>query len=187
MLTRTISFLLFLFLTVWPIQAFAAEGANDSWQKVVKERIPLYGHRNWIVVADSAYPAQSRAGIETIVADADQLDVLQFVFGELSHSRHVRPIVYTDRELAFLTDAEAPGVSSYRQRLAQLFSREKPTELLHEQIISKLDEAGKTFRLLIVKTKMTVPYTTVFLQLDCAYWPADAERHLRAVMAQTHR
>ena len=24
--------------------------------------LPLFGHRNWIVVADSAYPAQSQAG-----------------------------------------------------------------------------------------------------------------------------
>jgi len=32
--------------------------------------LPLFGHRNWIVVADSAYPAHSMPGIETIVSGA---------------------------------------------------------------------------------------------------------------------
>ena len=42
----------------------------DDWQKVLADRLPAYGHRNWIVVADAAYPAQAKDGIETIVADA---------------------------------------------------------------------------------------------------------------------
>ncbi|MDE3198919.1 MAG: hypothetical protein KGN84_21400 [Acidobacteriota bacterium] len=28
----------------------------QSWRATLEERLPLYGHRNWIVVADSAYP-----------------------------------------------------------------------------------------------------------------------------------
>jgi hypothetical protein len=31
---------------------------------------------------------------------------------------------------------------------------------------------------------MTLPYTSVFLQLDCGYWSADAERRLREAMAR---
>jgi hypothetical protein len=30
---------------------------------------------------------------------------------------------------------------------------------------------------------MTMPYTSVFLQLDCAYWGPEAEQKLRAAMA----
>jgi hypothetical protein len=29
---------------------------------------------------------------------------------------------------------------------------------------------------------MTVPYTTVFFELDCGYWPAEAEKRLRQAM-----
>ena len=36
-----------------------------------------YGHRNWLVIADSAYPAQSRQAIETVVADEEQTRVLE--------------------------------------------------------------------------------------------------------------
>jgi hypothetical protein len=55
--------------------------------------------------------------------------------------------------------------------------------LPHEEIISKLDQAGQTFRVLIIKTNLTIPYTSVFLQLDCAYWSAEAEQKLRGAMA----
>lgn len=157
--------------------------AQGNWKEILKERLPLYGHRNWIVVADSAYPAQARPGIETIVADADQLDVLKTVLDELSQSRHVRPIVYLDRELSFLDDGDAPGVSAYRRDLSNLLNKANPATLLHEQIIAKLDETGQTFRILIIKSHMTIPYTSIFLQLDCAYWGSDAERKLRAAMA----
>ena len=45
----------------------------DAWKLVLNERLPVYGHRNWIVVADSAYPEQSADAIETIVSHADHL------------------------------------------------------------------------------------------------------------------
>ena len=43
-----------------------------NWEEILKDRLQLYGHRNWLVIADSAYPAQSRPAIETIVADEEQ-------------------------------------------------------------------------------------------------------------------
>jgi len=59
------------------------------------------------------------------------------------------------------------------------------TSLPHEQIISKLDEAGKTFHILVLKTRMTIPYTSVFLRLDCGYWSDDQEKHLREKMQES--
>lgn len=167
--------------------SFAQISPGHEWRRVVAERLPLYGHRNWIVVADSAYPAQSAPGIETIVADAEQAEVLQHVLARLSNSKHVRPIVYTDLELSYLTEADAPGVDNYRELLSGLFSDPKPVSLPHEQMIGTLAKAGQSFQVLIIKTRMTLPYTTVFLQLDCAYWNAEAERKLRAQMAQKAR
>jgi L-fucose mutarotase/ribose pyranase (RbsD/FucU family) len=146
--------------------------------------LPLYGHRNWIVIADSAYPAQSKDGIETIVANTDQMTVLRGVMQILSHARHVTPIVYLDQELQFLDEKETPGIDVYRQQLDTMLAGKPPQRLLHEQIIGKLDQVSQTFRVLIIKTNMTLPYTTVFLQLDCAYWGPDAEKKLRERMAQ---
>ncbi len=161
-----------------------AQSGNANWQQELQNRIALYGHRNWIVVADSAYPAQTGAGIETIVAGADQIDVLKAVLSALAGSRHVKPIVYTDRELKFVEEKDAPGIDAYRRQLGQLLGGREIKSLPHEQIISKLDQVGQTFRVLIIKTNLAVPYTSVFLELDCAYWNADAEARLRARMAQ---
>jgi RbsD/FucU transport protein family protein len=158
-------------------------GADSNWQKILAERIPSYGHRNWIVVADSAYPAQAKDGIETVVANADQLDVLEAVLAALGKSKHVAPIIYTDQELKYLDDSQAPGVEDYRERLAAIFKDRSVGSLPHEKIIEKLDAVSQTFRVLIIKTTMTVPYTSVFLQLDCAYWGPEAEKGLRAKMA----
>jgi len=162
----------------------APRTAAPSWQQAVAERNPLYGHRNWIVIADSAYPAQSSPGIETVVSNADQMEVVQAVLKDLGGSKHVRPILYTDAELKYVSENDAPGITAYREQLSRVLGARPVSVLPHEQIIAKLDEAGKTFRVLIIKTNLTLPYTSVFLQLDCGYWSADAERRLRESMAR---
>jgi L-fucose mutarotase/ribose pyranase (RbsD/FucU family) len=163
--------------------ASCAAAAGPAWEEKLAERIPLYGHRNWIVIADSAYPAQTSDGIETIVVNANQVSVLKHVLAALDASKHVRPIVYTDAELKFLDPDDVPGIAPYRETLADLFRNRETHTLRHEEVIHKLDEAGQTFRVLIIKTNMTMPYTSVFLQLDCAYWGPDNEKKLRALMA----
>jgi D-ribose pyranose/furanose isomerase RbsD len=156
--------------------------AADDWKQKLQQDISLFGHRNWIVVADSAYPLQTSPGIETITVDADQLAVVKEVLAQLSAAKHVRPIVYTDSELSYVPEKDAHGVTEYRTMLAQLLTGQDVHRLLHEQIIQKLDEAGRTFKVLIIKTPLTIPYTTVFFQLDCAYWSAEDESRLRAAM-----
>ncbi len=155
-----------------------------NWKETLNARLPLLGHRNWIVVADAAYPDQSNPGIETLVAGAGQAEVLREVLECLAASKHVRPNVLIDRELEFVAESGAPGVSAYRSQLKELLQGQEANALPHEEIIQRLDEAGRTFKVLIVKTNMTVPYTSVFLQLDCAYWSAESERQLREAMRQ---
>ncbi len=58
----------------------------------------------------------------------------------------------------------------------------KCTPLPHEEIISKLDQAGEMFRVLLIKTNMRIPYTSIFFELECGYWDAEPENRLRAAM-----
>ncbi len=37
--------------------------AADNWQEKLQIRLPLIGHRNWIVVTEAAYPLQTAPGI----------------------------------------------------------------------------------------------------------------------------
>jgi hypothetical protein len=41
---------------------------------------------------------------------------------------------------------------------------------------------SREFHVLVLKTRMTIPYTSVFIRLDCRYWSGDAEQRLRARM-----
>jgi hypothetical protein len=75
-------------------------------------------------------------------------------------------------------------VSAYRQQLFALLPDAKAHAELHEEIIHDLDAASRAFHVLIIKTNMTLPYTSVFLQLDCGYWSDEAEQKLRARMAR---
>jgi hypothetical protein len=56
--------------------------------------------------------------------------------------------------------------------------------LPHEQLIAKVNEAASAFQVVIVKTNTTLPYTSVFLELDCAYWDDEREALLRAAMGR---
>ena len=51
-----------------------------------------------------------------------------------------------------------------------------------DEIIAELDRAGQKFHILLLKTNLTIPYTSVFLQLECGYWNADSEKRLRAAL-----
>ena len=153
-----------------------------NWKEALKDRLQLYGHRNWLVIADSAYPAQSRQAIETIVADEEQITVLEETVVILGGCKHIKPNIYTDQELNFIDDNDAPGVSSYRRKLSVLLKGYEIRTLPHEEIISTLDRVGEKFHVLLIKTNMRIPYTSVFLELECGYWNADAEKRLRIAM-----
>jgi L-fucose mutarotase/ribose pyranase (RbsD/FucU family) len=156
---------------------------KPDWERELHALLPLFGHRNWIVVADSAYPAQSKPGIETIVSGAGQIEVARKVLDAINASRHVRANVYIDKELEFVAEADAPGVMRYRDQLDALLDGANKIPMLHDQIIAKLDQVSQVFRVLIVKTELAIPYTTVFFELGCAYWPVDAELYMRKAMA----
>jgi hypothetical protein len=160
---------------------------TQHWEEVLKDRLQLYGHRNWLVIADSAYPAQSRQGVETIATNDEQMAVLARTFAILNECKHVRPKIYIDAELSFVSDRDAPGATSYREQLSGLFKGYEVREMPHEEIISRLDRIGEMFRVLLIKTDMRIPYTSVFFELDCGYWNAQAEERLRAAMRAESR
>ena len=153
-----------------------------DWETILSARVRDYGHRNWIVIADSAYPAQVREGIETIATNESQLTVIEAVLEHLERAQHVRPILYLDKELSYVPESDAAGIEAYRKDLEKLLGNRKRTTLPHEQIIAKLDKAGESFKVLVLKTNLTLPYTSVFFELDCGYWSPEAEARLRNAM-----
>lgn len=157
-----------------------------SWQKKLHHLLPLYGDRNWIAIVDSAYPDQSRAGVETIVTHQSMYKVLKYVLAAVAKAPNIRAEAYTDRELKFVTNAQAPGISVYRKKIdAILMAAGVPHhQRMHIKSIHLLNEKGKIYKILILKTNLTMAYTSVFLHLKCGYWTNADEAQLRKVMAE---
>ncbi len=67
---------------------------REPWESKFDAALTEAGHRNWIVVADAAYPKQSAKGIETIATGKDHLDVLNIVLNRIENAPHVRLIIF---------------------------------------------------------------------------------------------
>lgn len=152
------------------------------WTQEFDRLLPLLGHRNWILVADKAYPLQSAPGITTLDTKLPLTSVLERVVSSIKASTHVKPLFYADTELGYLTEELAPGVEQHRAELARILAGTQTQTLPHDSVFAKLAEAAKLFNVVILKTEGTLAYSSVFIELDCAYWSADNERQLRARM-----
>jgi hypothetical protein len=164
--------------------AGAQTSTKADWKAQMQRALPLLGHRNWILIVDSAYPLQVSPGVDTVETNANQLDVVKEVLRTVDDSIHVRPVVYMDAELPFVPEKDAPGVEEYRRQIKEVLGERAVHSAPHEEIIHRVDEEGKTFHILVLKTNLAIPYTSVFLQLNCKYWSDDAEARLRAAMKQ---
>jgi hypothetical protein len=163
-------------------QPAAQPAAPAPWKARVAANMPLLGHRNWILIVDSAYPLQSSPGVETVETNSNQIDVVRYVLDAINSSIHVRPDVYMDAELPFVPDADAPGASAYRAQIAKVLHGYQIQSQLHDKIIASIGETGSQFHVLVLKTNITIPYTSVFLWLKCKYWSDDAEQRMRVKM-----
>lgn len=154
------------------------------WKEEFQQKLPLLGHRNWVLVVDKAFPLQSASGI-TVINTGEQLPVvLQEVMKSISSSTHVKPIVYTDSELTYITKELSPGVDDLKKEIFASLKGFDVNTILHEAVFAKLDEASKMFNVVVLKTEATIPYSSVFIQLDCVYWDSKKEKMLRVKMAK---
>ena len=173
------AFLLFSCTKPIPKPEEVISSKSQNWKTEFESTVKLFGHRNWIVVADGAYPKQSNHAIKTITVDDNQLEVVQFVNEAIKKSSHVQANIFLDKEMAFVTEKDAKGIEKYRLELNNILEAKKIQTMLHEDIIKELDNSAKVFDVLIIKTNLTIPYTSVFFRLDCGYWNTEAEKNLR--------
>jgi len=157
------------------------EPETTSWQQQLDAQLPLNGHRNWILVVDKAFPQQP--GMQIINTGEKLLPVLQVVLDRIEKSTHVRPVIFNDAELQFLTDSLAPGVSAYKEALKKILNGNTLQSLLHDSVFVQMSAAMKLFSITVLKTEETIPYSSVFIQLDCAYWGKEKEQQLRKLMS----
>ncbi|MFY7901148.1 MAG: hypothetical protein ACOVNY_13250 [Chitinophagaceae bacterium] len=152
---------------------------HKNWKTVFEDKLPLLGHRNWILVVDKAFPVQNAAGIEYINSNENLLPTLEYVLNKVNNSSHVKPIIYQDKELGFITEEQSKGITKFIENSKVILSNQPVNTILHDSVFKKLDVESKLFKILVIKTNEIIPYTSVFMQLDCAYWNEEKERNLR--------
>jgi D-ribose pyranose/furanose isomerase RbsD len=169
-----ISLFLLVILTVTSCNSSCKKQKN-SWKADFEQQLPLLGHRNWVLVVDKAFPLQSAAGM-TVINTGEQLPiVLQEVMSNISKSTHVKPIVYTDLELKYITEDLSKGVGSLKATVFGTLKGFEVKTILHNEVFAQLDTASKLFQVVVLKTETVIPYSSVFIQLDCAYWDGNRE------------
>ena len=147
----------------------------------LKENLPLLGHRNWIVITDMAYPQQSAPGIDTLYTEASFEETLADGKQLIEDMPHVFAHIYHDREFDVITETLVPGIDRIRQAVNEICGSQAQA-MKHEDLIKRLDEASKLYRIVIIKTPLTIPYTSQFLELDCGYWDAERQQQLDELM-----
>jgi len=155
-----------------------------DWKNALQQKLPFLGHRNWILIVDKAFPAQSSSGLVTINTGEPLVEVLQYVKKQLDSTPHIKPIIYKDLELQYVGDTLSPGIDVVKNKLKSVLKETETNTILHNDIFKKIDDASKLFSVLILKTEELHPYTSVFIELDCAYWNGDKEERLRQRMQQ---
>lgn len=157
---------------------------QTNWKEILQEDLHLLGHRNWILVVDKAFPEQSSPGMKYLYVEQDLLPTLEYVLKALDQSTHVKPIIYQDKELSYISEEQVSGINEFRSDAEKILEDRGVQTLLHDEVFGMLDESSSLFRVLVIKTNCTLPYSSVFLQLDCSYWGPENEKVLRESMSE---
>ncbi len=153
--------------------------SGGNWQAAVQRQAGQLGYRNWIVIAEASFPAQSRPGTRQVTAPVDVPEALDYVLKTLEQTENVRPQVYVTRELRAVENDFAPGIDDHRKRLQGALHGHETTELEQQSLLTLLDDANRSFDVLVIRTTTALPYTSVFLELQPGYWDVDSETRLR--------
>jgi len=156
-----------------------APAREVGWREELAMRTAQLGYRNWIVIAEASFPAHSRPGLRQVTAHEEIPVVVDEVLRALEQTEHVTPRIYVARELRALENDFAPGIDDFRKTLRSATHAHETTELEQQSLITLIENANKSFEVLVIRTSTALPYTSVFMELQPGYWNAESESHLR--------
>lgn len=155
-------------------------GARKSeWQLAVDRQAAQLGYRNWIVVAEASFPAHSRPGVRQVAAPVDIPEAVDYVLNALEQTENVRPQIYVTREVRSVENDFAPGIDDLRKRIRNSLHGHEPTELDQQSLLTLLEDANRSFDVLVIRTQSALPYASVFMELQPGYWDSESESRLR--------
>lgn len=154
------------------------------WLGSVRHELGHLGARNWVVVAEAAFPTPSHRGLRVIQVDADIPDVLEGLEEVIEEKHHVKPRIYLTREIDQVPYDYAPGVKAHRADLKDALHGRETVKLDNALLLSLINSTTKNYRVLVIKTRTALPYSSVFVELGSGYWDAHSEAALRKEMEE---
>ena len=156
-----------------------ANPAEREWKDQLYKNLAIVGARNWIVIAESSFPAYTGTGIRTMVSDKTSDEVFLDVLNMLEEEAHVVPRIMISSELRSVTEDYAPGIKRYRNNINKMLPGRQHFELMSRTINSLIEDAARQFNVLVIKTKTSLPYSNIYIELDSGYWNSESETALR--------
>ncbi len=153
--------------------------SENTWRAAVDTQASQLGYRNWIVIAEASFPSHSRVGVRKVNAPVEVPEALDYVLQALERTENVRPQVYLTRELRSVENDFAPGIEELRKRIQTSLHGHEPAELDQQSLLTLMEDANRSFDVLVIRTQTALPYSSVFLELKPGYWDADSESRLR--------
>lgn len=155
---------------------------ESRWTGVLGPELHAMGYRNWVVVCDGAFPVHSRRGVRTLLVDGEIPEVLEGVLDSVESVQHVTPRIYMSRELRHVPNDRAPGIDEYRRQLEKALHGHPTREMDYRSLSLLVEDSSNKFSVLVLKTETTLPYSTIFIEMESAYWDAESEQELRERM-----
>jgi len=152
---------------------------ENLWRGAVDRQAGQLGYRNWIVIAEASFPAQSRPGVRQVMAPVEVPEALDYVLHVLEQTEDLRPQIYVTRELRSVENDFAPGIDQHRKRMVVSLHGHETTELDQQSLLTLLEDANRSYDVLVIRTQSALPYSSIFLELKPGYWDEASESRLR--------
>ena len=154
----------------------------DQTRAAIAPQLLQLGARNWVVIADPTYPIPAGAGAYTMAVQSGAADTFREVLDLLETQASLTPRIWVCNEMEVLTDSLAPGITQYKHEIDPLLSGRFCYRLDEKIISAQLADASQKYRILYIKTRTQLPYSTIAIELDSGYWDPDAEAEVRKRM-----
>ncbi len=158
-----------------------------GWRKEVRQSVLSLGYGNWVVIADASYPHHNKWGVDVINVSAEVPEVVDALINEIESTQHVKPLFYLPRELRLIAQEQAPGIELYRDQLKASLHGHAPRELEERILNGLVKTSAEEYNVLVIKTQTSLPYSSVFIEMDSGYWDTDAEIKLREAIQRENQ
>ncbi len=150
-----------------------------EWLENVDQEVHKLGSFNWVIVADPSFPALSRSGIITVTTPVSTAQALDGVLQSIDSHSHVRPRIHLIREVQGVAENETPGINQFRAERDKVLDGREAISLTNNALDLLITDARKNYRILVIKTTTTLPYSSIFMELESGYWDGESETALR--------